>query len=179
MMDGKPVMTKKQWTTERVPELKALFQHYMYGWFPAPVKVTGKITYTDKHFFDGKATLKLETLTLGKGGAPQIHLMVLIPNHRGGPVPLFLGMNYSGNHTLVADTNVPLPTAWMPTNIPHIRIVDHHATEQGRGKAVDVWALEQTIDRGYAVATYFCGDVEMDRTNAEGGVREVGASGPR
>jgi hypothetical protein len=173
MLDGKPVTTKRQWFKKRVPELKALFQHYMYGWFPPPVKVTGKITYVDRKFFDGKATLKLETLTLGKAPAPEVHVLLLIPNQRAGPAPLFLGMNFSGNHTLVTDTNVPVSTAWMPTNIPRIRIVNHHATPEGRGKAADVWALEQTIDRGYAVATYFCGDVEMDRTNAEGGVRQL------
>jgi hypothetical protein len=80
-------------------------------------------------------------------------------------------MNFSGNSTLVDDTNVPLITAWMPSKLPGV--VDNHATEAGRGRESATWALEQSIDRGYAVATYFCGDVEMDRTNAEGGVREL------
>jgi hypothetical protein len=173
MQDGKPVKTKRQWLKRRMPELKALFQHYMYGWFPPPVIVTGITTFTETNLFDGKATLKLETLYLGKIPAPKVNLMVVIPNHRTGPAPLFLGMNFSGNHTLLTDTNVPISSAWMPTNIPHIKIVNHQGTEEGRGKAVDVWAIEQTIDRGYAVATYFCGDVEMDRTNAMGGVREL------
>ena len=31
MCDGKHVTTKEQWNDERKPELKALFQHYMYG----------------------------------------------------------------------------------------------------------------------------------------------------
>jgi hypothetical protein len=157
MLDGKPVTTKTQWFKKRRPELKALFQHYMYGWFPPPVKVTGKVTYTDKNFFDGKATLKLATISLGKAPAPRIHLLMVIPNRRNKPAPIFLGMNFNGNHTLLADTNV----------------VNYHATEAGRGKEADNWAIEQSINRGYAVASYFCGDVEQDRTNAEGGVREL------
>jgi hypothetical protein len=173
MLDGKPVTTKKEWFKKRRPELKALFQHYMYGWFPPPVKVTGKITYTDRNFFGGKATLKLATLSLGQPPAPQVHLLMVIPNHRTRPAPIFLGMNFSGNHTLVADTNVPVPDIWMPTNLPHVPIENHHATAAGRGKQIETWALEQTIDRGYAVATYYCGDVELDKTNAEGGVREL------
>ena len=32
MMDGSRVTSKRQWNEERRPELKALFQHYMYGW---------------------------------------------------------------------------------------------------------------------------------------------------
>jgi len=170
MLDGKPVTTKKGWFKKRRPELKALFQHYMYGWFPPPVKVTGKVTYTDKNFFDGKATLKLATISLGGPMAPQVHLLMVIPNRRNKPAPAFLGMNFSGNHTLLADTHVPVTAAWMLPELSHV--VDNHATEAGRGKEIDTWALEQSIDRGYAVATYFCGDVEEDRTNAMGGVRE-------
>ena len=34
MLDGTRVTTKEQWETKRKPELKALFQHYMYGRLP-------------------------------------------------------------------------------------------------------------------------------------------------
>ena len=171
MLDGKPVKTKKEWIGKRRPELKALFQHYMYGWFPPPVKVAGKVTYIDKHFFGGKATLKLATINLGKPTAPQVHLLLVIPNQRKKPAPAFLGMNFGGNHTLIADAHVPVTAAWMLPELPHV--ADHHATEAGRGCEADHWAIEQSIDRGYAVASYFCGDVEEDRTNAAGGAREL------
>lgn len=170
-LDGKPIGTKAAWLQQRRPELKALFQHYMYGWFPPPVKVTGQVTYTDPNFFEGKATLKLATLTLGKAPAPQVHLLLVLPNKGPAPAPIFLGMNFSGNHSLVADPHVPVPTAWMLPELPHV--VEGHATEAGRGTAAETWALEQSIDRGYGVATFFCGEVEEDRTNAVGGVREM------
>ena len=39
MLDGTRVTTKEQWETKRRPELKALFQHYMYGVRPpAPAR---------------------------------------------------------------------------------------------------------------------------------------------
>jgi len=171
MLDGAPVRTKKDWLDKRRPQLKALFQHYMYGWFPPAVKVTGKVTYTDEIFFGGKATLKLATISLGRAAAPQIHLLTLVPNRRTKPAPVFLGMNFCGNHALLADPHVPLPEAWMLPELPHV--ANHHATEAGRGQEIDTWALEQSIDRGYAVATFFCGEVEEDRAKAEGGVREL------
>jgi hypothetical protein len=171
MLDGSKVATRQQWFDKRRPELKALFQHYMYGWFPPPVQVQGEVTYTDAHFFDGHATLKLVTLKLGAAGAPETHLLMVIPNHRAGPAPVFLGMNFSGNHTLVTDTHVPLTTSWMAGRGPYV--IDNHAAEAGRGTQTNVWALEQSISRGYAVATYYCGDVEPDVTNATGGVRET------
>jgi hypothetical protein len=151
--------------------LKALFQHYMYGCFPPPVKVRGVVTYSDAKFFNAQATLKLVTLKLEGAEAPEIHLLMVIPNHRAGPAPVFLGMNFDGNHTLVADTNVPLATSWMAGRAPYV--IHQHAAEAGRGTKTNVWELEQSIGRGYAVATYYCGDVESDTTNASGGVRET------
>jgi hypothetical protein len=170
MLDGSKVATKEQWFDQRRPELKGLFEHYMYGWFPPPVRVHGEVTYSDAHFFDGQATLKLVTLKLDAAGAPETHLLMVIPNQRAKAAPVFLGMNFSGNHTLVADTHVPLTTSWMPRGR---FVTNNHALETGRGTQTNVWELEQSISRGYAVATYYCGDVEPDFTNATGGVRET------
>jgi hypothetical protein len=157
MRNGEPVATRQQWVDQRRPELKALFQHYMYGWFPPPMDVRGTLTYSDPHLFEGKATLKLVNLKFGPPEAPEIHLMLVVPNQRRGAAPIFLGLNFNGNHTLVADARVPMPAAGLPE----------------RGSQIHVWELEQSIDRGYAVATFFCGDVEPDKTNAVGGVRET------
>ena len=57
----------------------------------------------------------------------------------------------------------------MPNNSPGGG--NNIATEAGRGTQTDVWALEQSIDRGYAVATFYNGDIEPDRPNAPEGVR--------
>jgi hypothetical protein len=94
--------------------------------------------------------------------------MLVIPNQRK-PAPVFLGLNFSGNHSLVIDTHVPIPNEWMNNKYPGV--TNHQATEAGRGKLADVWAIEQSIDRGYAVATIFAGEVQPDITNATTGVR--------
>jgi hypothetical protein len=171
MFNGEPVATPQQWFERRRPELKSLFQHYMYGWFPPPMEVRGTVSYRDTNFFGGKATLELVNLNFGSAEVREIHLLIVAPNHHHGPRPAFLGMNFNGNHTVVTDTNVPLPTSWMPGGLPTVS--NHHATEAGRGTETHVWELEQSIDRGYAVATFYCGDVESDTTNAQGGVRET------
>src|SRR5262249_31247578 len=41
----------------------------------------------------------------------------------------------------------------------------------GRGTQKDVWALEQSIDRGYAVATFYAGDVDPDQKDKREGLR--------
>jgi (4-O-methyl)-D-glucuronate---lignin esterase len=170
MLDGQRVTTKEQWIGKRRPELKELFQHYVYGQFPPrPEKQEFKVERVDSKALGGKATLKEVTISLGSAGSPRIHLLLFVPNKRNGPAPVFVGLNFCGNHTLVNDPEVRLPTSWLPNHCPGVK--DNKATDAGRGKDIDVWAIEQTIDRGYAVATVYCGDVEPDRPDAADGVR--------
>ncbi len=102
-------------------------------------------------------------------GGPAIHLLVVVPNKRTGPAPVFLGLNFNGNHTVLPDPRIALPTAWLPNNTPGGS--NNRATEAGRGKDAEVWSIEQSVDRGYAVATFYNGDVEPDRPDASEGVR--------
>src|SRR5262249_6547350 len=167
MFNGKRVATKEQWFKQRRPELKALFQHYMYGYMPAaPRKVGAKVEREDRKAFDGKATLKEVTITFGPPKAPRIHLLLVVPNRRKGPAPAFLGLNFHGNHALLKDPKVRLPAGWVPKGTPGSK--DNRATSAGRGREVQVWAIEQSIDRGYAVATFYCGDIDPDRPDVRG-----------
>jgi hypothetical protein len=50
-------------------------------------------------------------------------------------------------------------------------VKDHRATDAGRGKQADVWALEQSIDRGYAIATFYSGDIDPDRADKREGIQ--------
>src|SRR5204863_501887 len=111
---GERITSKEQWVNQRRPELKELFQYYMYGYLPtAPEKVEYKREHENSRLFGGKATLKEVSIILGPPDAPQIHLLLVVPNERKGPAPVFLGLNFSGNHTLVKDPGVRLPTSWM------------------------------------------------------------------
>src|SRR5229473_1338174 len=63
MLDGSRVTTKEQWFDKRRPELKALFQHYMYGEVPSfQVQVNAWTAHEDTKAFGGKATLREVTL---------------------------------------------------------------------------------------------------------------------
>jgi hypothetical protein len=168
--NGKPVTNRKEWVNKRRPELLQLFQHYMYGTMPpAPKKVQARVERVEKDFFGGKATKKEITITYGPTNLPPIHLLLVVPNKRNGPVPAFVGPNFCGNHMLVSNSSVAMPAGWMPKSCPGCS--NNVATETGRGAQTDVWALEQSIDRGYAVATFYNGDIEPDRPNAPEGVR--------
>lgn len=199
MFEGRRVTTSDQWFQQRRPELKALFEHYMYGSMPtAPEHEKFTVDHVDSHFLDGKATEKEVTISFDPStNAPRIHLLLVIPNGRpqerplplrrtNGPAganrilrapkhvrqsrgfPVFLGVNFCGNQALSTDTNIALSSSWMSKACPGC--VDGRATEASRGTQVDVWALEQSIDRGYAVASFYCGDIQPDLTNAPTGL---------
>ena len=167
LLDGTRVATKQQWTDQRRPELKKLFEHYMYGKFPPPVQVEAKVEHTDAKALGGKATLKDITLTLG--GKHKVHLLLVVPNKRSGPAPVFVGLNFAGNHAALGDPAIRLPTSWMYGNRKGVK--DNRATDASRGSEVDTWAIEQTIDRGFAVALVYSGDIEPDRTDVREGVQ--------
>jgi hypothetical protein len=170
MLDGTKVTSKEQWRNRRRPELKELFQHYMYGYVPpAPKNLKFKVERVDPKALLGKATLKEVTISFGPPETPKIHLLLFIPNQRKGPAPVFIGLNFHGNHTVVDDPNILLPEGWVPDGGPGAR--KNRATDAGRGKQADVWAVEQSIDRGYAVATFYCGDVDPDRPDVREGIQ--------
>jgi hypothetical protein len=167
MADGSRVTTREVWFGKRRPELVAQFQHYMYGSFPPkPENVSGKIEREDRNAFGGKATLKEVTVTFGPPELDPIHLMLIVPNGRQSPAPVILGMSYFGNQTLVRDPAVRLPTNWMPARGEGV--VNNRATDASRGTWASIWRIEDLIDRGYALATFYNGDIDPDDPNQRG-----------
>ena len=164
---GQPVKTRDDWEKLRAPELRALFQHYMYGRRPPGVRpVEGKVIREDKAALGGKATLREVLVECGM--ERPVHLLVVIPNERSQPAACFLGMNFNGNYALLDDPQIKMPP-WVPKSFPDTP--PNTASAAGRGRETDVWALDQAIGRGYAVATFFSGDVLQD--NRETGPEQL------
>ncbi|MBI3417429.1 MAG: acetylxylan esterase [Verrucomicrobia bacterium] len=169
MLDGHRVKSRAQWERERRPELKALFQHYMYGALPPrPSHVTAKLIAEHRDFLGGKATLRLLTLETGSAGAPRIDLMLVVPNQHRGPVPVFLTMNFCGNHALTADTRVPLTRGWLYDSCKGC--TNNAATEAARGGQAQDWPLARIVERGYALASFCSSDVDSDRKDVSDGI---------
>lgn len=175
-MDGSKITTAEQWHRQRKPELKALILHYMYGQFLPPLPIEAQVERTDPQAFAGKATLKEVTIRFGPQGTPPIHLLLVVPNARSGPAPVFLGINFCGNHAVVNDPKVRIPTAWIYAN--YAGVEKNRATEKGRGTQVNTWAIDQSIERGYAVATFYNGDVDPDRPDVREGIQPHLKKGP-
>lgn len=176
MFAGTAITNAAGWEQMRRPELKALFQHYMYGHFPPPPReVRAALRATNPQALGGRATLRELTLTFGPDGVPGFNLLLVTPNQSPGRVPVILGVNFCGNHAVLADPAIALPTTWMPKHCPDCP--DNRATEPGRGKDGPSWDVAQVIDRGYALATFYHGDIDPDLAGATNGLRAIAAQG--
>ena len=171
MLDGTKITTKADWEAKRRPELKAAFEHYMYGNFPAkPDKVTAKVLFEDAKAFGGKGSLREVEITFGPPEWPKIYLLVASPNGKT-PTACFVGPNFGGNHLVTDHEKVRIPTEWVPDRYPGV--VKNQASAEGRGKQADTWPLAQIIEKGYAVATFYCGDIQPDRPTVAEGMRKT------
>jgi hypothetical protein len=174
--DGRVVPTASEWAHVRKPELRDLFEQFMFGRYPAkPEHVVGHTLFEDRKAFAGQGTLREIELNVGPPNLPKIYLLIATPN-ADHPVACFVGPNFGGNHLRLDDVRVRLPTAWMPDG--YVGVVDHRATDAGRGKQADgwdIWPLEDAVKRGYAIATFYCGDVQPDKPDMLDGIPAVAA----
>jgi hypothetical protein len=159
--DGSRVTTAQAWRTRR-SELLRLFATEMYGRTPAndaPMGAT--VTETARTALSGRATRKQVTLGFGtKPNGPAMHLLIYLPNARKAHVPVFLSLNFRGNHAVTADPGVDLSTAWLPDDVRGVS--GNRATEKARGTDASRWPLDEIIGRGYGVVTAYYGDLDPD-----------------
>jgi (4-O-methyl)-D-glucuronate---lignin esterase len=161
--DGTAVEDEATWTTRRRPEVLSLFEEHVYGRAPGkPEQLTFEVRSETKGALDGMAVRKEVRVTVGQSGQTlPIDLLLYLPAKATKPVPTFLTLNFYGNHSITAEPDVTLSTAWM-RNRPNGEVVDNRATEKSRGVRSSRWAIDQILARGYGLATVYYGDIDPD-----------------
>lgn len=162
-LGGQRVLDRETWYTVRRPEILRLFETQVYGRSPGrPEGMTFEVTSVDVAALDGQAVRKeVSVYFTGRSGGPKMDLLLYLPAEAQGPVPVFVGLNFGGNHAVHFDPAIPLSTAWMRNN-ERLGITDHRATESTRGASASRWPIEAILDRGYGVATIYYGDLDPD-----------------
>ena len=162
-LDGTKVSDKRLWFEKRHPEILELFESQMFGKMPGkPEKMSFEIKSLDKDVLNGKATRKEVSVVMENNHAEkQMDILIYIPNFKAKPLGNFIALNFYGNHSIHKDPNITLSNRWMPTKIA-FGIVKHRATEASRGVRSSKWPVELIIDRGYALSTVYCGDIDPD-----------------
>ncbi len=163
LSDGERVTDAATWSQRRRPEILRLFEEHVYGKSPGrPQAMKFQVTSVAADALGAKATRKQVAVHFtGEEGGPQMDLLIYLPNAAEKPVPLFIGLNFSGNHSIHDDPGITLSTSWMRDR-PQYGIKNHRATEESRGKASSRWPVEMILDRGYGLATIYYGDIDPD-----------------
>lgn len=161
--DGTPVIDADDWLSLRRPELLARFEHHVYGRAPAkPKALSFKVEHDVDGAIGGKARRKEITVQLSdRNDDATMRILLYLPPAAQGPVPIFVGLNFFGNHTIAPDPGITLSTRWMRPS-PEKGVRDNRATEASRGTATSRWPVARILARRYGLATIYCGDLDPD-----------------
>ena len=165
--NGRRVATPQEWPVRRV-ELLRLFTEQMYGQMPPrPPHMRFRVIDEDRHALGGAATRRQVEIELdGSTGGPQIDLLLYIPNRVRRPA-VILGMNFWGNEAVNADPGIRISNRWVESGrnpfVDLSCVQDHRATAGCRGIDAHRWPVKEILSRGYALATFYRGDLDPDR----------------
>lgn len=162
--DGRKVTDARTWEEVRRPEVFRLVEENMFGRTPDTRKPQAdavvEVREESKDAFGGKATrTQFKVWPIGRKG-PSFDLLLYAPNAAKRPAPVFVGLNFGGNHTTTEDPAVVVASSWVSKQWALKGTTQ--ADPALRGGEARRWEFETLIDRGYASATAYYGDFEAD-----------------
>lgn len=146
-LDGKKVTSPDIWNRVRRPEILYMLEQELYGRAPgAPEKMVSRVVYINT---TAKVTFKQVEIDLFQGeNMMTMDVLICLPANAKEPVPVFLGMNFMGNHTINSDPGIMISQKILDT--PGI---DKDSLERTRGSMSSRWPVEMVTDRGYGIVT--------------------------
>jgi hypothetical protein len=169
LANGERVKDVKTWTEKRRPEIFKLIESRMFGRAPERAERPAfEVMSDDARALNGTARRKQVLLTISGKKVP---LLLYLPPQARGRVPVFLALNFGGNHTVHADPGITLAEEWIQEPVTKT-YVKKLAGESRRGAAASRWSVERILSRGYGLAVLYYGDIEPDNANGyAGGIR--------
>ena len=155
MADGTPVTNETEYQARRA-EMLQLYQDYMYGTMPEEEEYDVAFQVLESgEALEGMAIRKQVriTITTPKGSMSSMMLMYLPKTTSKGT---FLGLNFSGNHTVWKDDKI-IPSASTDTT--------SDKWKSGNGSEAGSWPVDEIISQGYALATMCYLDWAADDAN--------------
>lgn len=172
-VDGRKVATAEQWRAERRAEILRLFEDQIFGKTPAGAPLTKVISLEEaRGVLGGLADRKQVAIQFVRNGfsGPTMRLLLYLPAKRGGPVPVFLGLNFGGNQSVSTDSGIMPGVIWARDSFPSAgakagerpALVSKVAGGDSRGQAAGQWQVEKILRAGFGLATIYYGDIEPD-----------------
>lgn len=171
--DGSPVNNSSDWFNQRRPEILKLFETHVYGKTPFKDFQSKAKILSSKLILDGKAMMNQVSYKITMDSKSIVlNLLEIRPAQLKGNIPCFVGLNFDGNQTVLADSSIKITDKWLiEYNKPEI--VNNHATQASRGSENSSWPLKEIIERGYALITCCAADIDEDRLNYADGAQAL------
>ena len=158
--DGNRIENAQDWNNLRRPELLKAFASAIYGNpLQSPSAIEFKILERNDNALDGKAIRIQGDITCKDLKLPNpFRMLVYLPKSAAAASPVFIGLNFQGNHTITDDPEILIPK-WAEQKFP-------------RGNRADRYDLDLILSSGYGIATIHNADIEPDRPDArQSGIR--------
>jgi len=169
--DGQRVRNAKTWLEKRRPEIRKLIEENWYGRSPGrPAEMSFDVFEQGTPAFDGKAIRRQVTIYFTKDRTgPRMELLVYLPAHATGPVPMFLNMSFSANNLAVADPDVKTGRRWDRQSRTQVAATPIPAPAgAAANRAPRGLRVEQFIAAGIGIATFNKDDLAPDFVESEG-----------
>ncbi|MEN8201065.1 MAG: heparinase II/III family protein [Bacteroidota bacterium] len=161
--DGRAISSASEWEEFRREEVLELFRDHMYGRIPdTEFSISHQVKFMDREALEGRAVQKEVELLFSNGSdSLDISVLVYLPREHTGPVPIFVGLNFYGNHTIHPDQQIGIHDSWVQNN-EEFGITDNQVNALSRGMRSHRWPVELILSRGYGLATIYYGDIDPD-----------------
>lgn len=165
--DGRKLRGPEEWSARR-QEILGIFAREMYGQ-PPPEPEAIVTEQTEEGVTLGGFAVRRQMRMWFKNdrSGPHVDWLIVFPRYAKKPVPVLMGLNYRGNHEILSDKEIPVPTdAWVKNNSEAF-VTDHRPSEKTRGLKCDdnqrsIVPAAMVIARGYALMTACYGQVSPD-----------------
>lgn len=164
--DGSRAQSFAEWYDFCRPAAMKVFENEFYGKRPPrPAQISFKTLEESDDALEGIAKRRQIEIKVGdKDGEKTFVMLVYSPKNSTtqNPAPSFICLNFQGNHTTSDDKEILLTDSWA-RGVKGNKALDEH-----RGLKKNRWPLKEIVERGYAVATIYYGDIYPDKDKIDG-----------
>lgn len=156
--DGRRIATAAEWMNFQRPKILELFKKYEYGEIlPRPDSLRFELLSEKNDALDGSAVRREVKIrcSMRNGREFSFTILVYIPKNQAAPSPVFVGLNFMGNHSTTRETDV-IPTGYrFPGQL----------YDPERSRQYSRWIPDELVRQGFASVTACYHDIFPDRTD--------------
>ena len=163
-----------EWSREARGQILEFFDSQVYGAIPPrPDSQKFELIESSDDALGGKALRRQIKITVADAKGEKSFLMLLYLPKSPAPAPVFVGLNFMGNHATAGDPEIIMPEWVRNTSLGGIKISDNKPSEKYRGLQSRRWPYEKIISRGFGVATIYYCDIYPDLEKTDGAPQSV------